>query len=72
MFHPTMLALWSAVRASGAPYQPVAVCLDSLHGGWREAHTRAGPRSGEPMMVTKQWFAFVRNLDWVTAHYGHR
>jgi len=25
-----------------------------------------------PMMVSEQWLAFVRNLDWVTAHFGHR
>jgi len=24
------------------------------------------------MMVLEQWLAFVRNLDWVTAHFGHR
>jgi len=24
------------------------------------------------MMIVEQWLAFVRNLDWVTAHFGHR
>jgi len=24
------------------------------------------------MIIITQWLAFVRNLDWVTAHFGHR
>jgi len=26
----------------------------------------------ENLMVGQQWLAFARNLDWVTAHFGHR
>jgi hypothetical protein len=37
--------------------------------GWRGF---APDETGESVVIREQWLAFVRNLDWVTAHFGHR
>ncbi|MDQ6797790.1 MAG: hypothetical protein M3011_07190 [Actinomycetota bacterium] len=61
-----MLAPWTGAGASGGLHRVLRLfarrVADGEESRWNE----------EAMMVGEQWLAFERNLDWVTAHFGHR